>query len=437
MQRIAIVGAGLGGLVLANGLIDRGYDVTLVTDRSAADVRDGFVLSTQSLWAPAIDIEGQFGLDDWNAEYSGIGGFHVRFGDTKGPDIRAFSASLSAPGQSIDLRVKLPALMVRFEGRGGKIVIRSVGIDDFAALADSHDLVVAAVGRARGPIRQLFPRDDIRSTRERPPRVGGVVYLSGRIPPQAMKHPPFEEWTLIPGVGEFFVIPALSLCGNCHIICVEGCIGGPLDCWEDVAGPEQCLARMLQVVNEWLPWEVERCRAAALIDARAAISGGFTPTVRHAVGRLPSGRRVLAFGDLFVLNDPLVAQGGNTAIRLAKMLIDDIAARDSGPFDEAWMEAYAERAWDYARWTVTLSDMFLTPDANLLRWLDHAATDAAVARSMVLGYENPEEWVRLLSRPAPAHASGATSGLGSFGGNEAVHRKPAREADATYPPAPG
>jgi hypothetical protein len=206
---------------------------------------------------------------------------------------------------------------------------------------------------------------------------------------------------LIPGVGEFFVIPAFSLAGDCHIVCLEGYIGGPLDCWQDVDTVPECMQTMVRLMDEWLPWERDRCRHIRLVDERAAIWGGFTPVVRHPVGQLPCGRPVLAFGDLFVLNDPLVAQGGNTAIHLAKLLIDDVVAHGPRPFHRDWMESYADKAWDYARWTVQISDIFLAPDTNFWRRFELASSNSAVATAIVRGYEDPREWVRLLSTPVP------------------------------------
>ena len=39
MKRIAIIGAGQSGLQLALGLLDAGYEVTVVSDRSAEQIR--------------------------------------------------------------------------------------------------------------------------------------------------------------------------------------------------------------------------------------------------------------------------------------------------------------------------------------------------------------------------------------------------------------
>ena len=39
MRRIAIVGAGQSGLQLGLGLLDTGYDVTMITNRTADEIR--------------------------------------------------------------------------------------------------------------------------------------------------------------------------------------------------------------------------------------------------------------------------------------------------------------------------------------------------------------------------------------------------------------
>ena len=47
MRRIAIVGGGQAGLPLALGLLDKGYEVTVVTNREPDDIRRGKVMSSQ------------------------------------------------------------------------------------------------------------------------------------------------------------------------------------------------------------------------------------------------------------------------------------------------------------------------------------------------------------------------------------------------------
>ena len=64
---------------------------------------------------------------------------------------------------------------------------------------------------------------------------------------------------------------------------------------------------------------------AARIDVRSfsltrpldLLQGAITPTVRQGYARLDNGRFAIAIGDVHVLNDPLIAQGGNTASHAA------------------------------------------------------------------------------------------------------------------------
>ena len=57
MKRIAIVGAGQSGLQLALGLLGAGYEVTLHSDRSAQEIQDGYVMSSQCMFDSALEIE--------------------------------------------------------------------------------------------------------------------------------------------------------------------------------------------------------------------------------------------------------------------------------------------------------------------------------------------------------------------------------------------
>ena len=67
MKRIAIIGAGQSGLQLALGLLDAGYEVTLVSDRSAEEIRTGRVMSSQCMFDRALQTERDLGLNFWEA----------------------------------------------------------------------------------------------------------------------------------------------------------------------------------------------------------------------------------------------------------------------------------------------------------------------------------------------------------------------------------
>ena len=68
MKRIAIFGAGQSGLQLALGLIGEGYEVTLVSDRSAEEIRRGRVMSSQCMFDSALQTERDLKLNLWEQE---------------------------------------------------------------------------------------------------------------------------------------------------------------------------------------------------------------------------------------------------------------------------------------------------------------------------------------------------------------------------------
>ena len=54
MRRIAIVGAGQSGLQLGLGLLDTGYEVTIVTNRTGDEIRQGKVMSSQCMFSHCL-----------------------------------------------------------------------------------------------------------------------------------------------------------------------------------------------------------------------------------------------------------------------------------------------------------------------------------------------------------------------------------------------
>ena len=105
---------------------------------------------------------------------------------------------------------------------------------------------------------------------------------------------------------------------------------------------------MLDAMREYAPWDHARCTGAELTDARATLTGGYAPVVRHPIGRLPGGGTVLGMADVVVANDPITGQGANNAAHCAEIYLNQIVDRGSQPFDEAWMQDTFEAYWCYA-----------------------------------------------------------------------------------------
>jgi flavin reductase (DIM6/NTAB) family NADH-FMN oxidoreductase RutF len=197
-----------------------------------------------------------------------------------------------------------------------------------------------------------------------------------------------------PGVGEFFTFPGLTTSGPCQMMVFEGVRGGPMDRWTDVSTPEEHLERSLELLRENFPDEAARFAGAELTDDGAVLRGLITPTVRHAVGTLPSGRVVFGLGDAVVLNDPLTGQGSNNAALASQYYEDAIVRRGAEAFDSDWMRRTFDEFWrGWAQWSVSWTNSMLKPlKPHQLGLLERAQTSPALAAAIVNGFDDPREF---------------------------------------------
>ncbi|MDO4683000.1 MAG: FAD-binding oxidoreductase [Lautropia sp.] len=389
MTRIAIVGAGQSGLPLAFGLLKQGYDVSVITNRTPDDIRQGKIMSSQCIFDSKLQIERDLGIDEWGDTCPPVEGIGFAVPNPEQPGTKAidWSARLEKPAQSVDQRVKMPVWMERFEAAGGKLVIQDVGIEELEVLTQQNDLVIMAAGK--GEVVRLFERDAERSPFDRPQRALALTYVHGLAPTPEYSRVSFN---LMQGIGEYFVFPALTLSGPCDIMVFEGIPGGPLDCWRDVKTPEEHLAVSKRFLETYLPWEGVRAAKVELTDANGVLSGAFPPTVRKPVMTLPSGRLVLGLGDAVVLNDPITGQGSNNATVAAKVYLDAILAHGEKPFTRDWMEQTFERYWDYAGQVVRWTNGLLSPAPHLPKVLAAAQQSASLANLLANGFDRPSSY---------------------------------------------
>jgi 2-polyprenyl-6-methoxyphenol hydroxylase-like FAD-dependent oxidoreductase len=399
MATITIIGSGQAGCQLALGLQAQGYNVTLVSDRSPDDIAAGSVLSTQCMFGAALAHERALGLNFWDASCPPIEGLMIRVAGADEPAL-AWGARLDRPAQSVDQRIKLPMWMRLFEQRGGRLITQAADVRALEGYAQESDLVIVAAGK--GEIARLFERDATRSPYAAPQRALALACVHG-----LEAETPFEGvcFNLIPGVGEFFVMPGLTHSGPCHYLLAEAIPGGPLDIWEGVKSDTEHLGLLQDALRRFLPWEAARARAISLADGRSTLRGRYAPTVRKPVAVLPSGAAVLGMADAVVLNDPITGQGANNAARCAALYLASILAHGDQPFDTRWMQRTFDSYWEHAAvvtgWT---NAMLQPPPAHMMQLMGAAAELPGVARWFVNGFDEPTTLFPALADPEAAAA---------------------------------
>ncbi|WP_068085201.1 styrene monooxygenase/indole monooxygenase family protein [Novosphingobium rosa] len=394
--RIGIVGAGQAGLQLGMGLLAMGYEVVMLSNLTGEQIAAGRVTSSQCMFNTARTHERALGLNFWDAACPPVEGIGFSLAGPEQQKLMDWAARLDAPAQSVDQRLKMPRWLDEFEKRGGELRIVDAGIAELEELARECDLVLVASGK--GEIGRLFERDAEKSPFDKPMRSLALTYVQGMHPREAYSAVNFN---LIPGVGEYFVFPALTLNGPCEIMVFEAIPGGPMDLWNPTASPEEHLEISLHILKRHVPWEYERSRDCRLTDDLGVLCGRFPPTVRKPVLTLPSGAKALGVGDAVCLNDPITGQGANNAAKCAASYLVSILANEGQSFDAAWMQQTFDRYWDYARDVVAWTNgMLMPPPPHMVELLGAACVQPRVAHWFANNFDDPRRFFPTIGDPA-------------------------------------
>lgn len=231
----------------------------------------------------------------------------------------------------------------------------------------------------------MFEKDTEKSPYQTPQRVLALGYFQLEQPLRTS-----VGFRACPGVGECFLIPALTHSGPCEIVFFEGVPNGPFDCWSEVKTAEQHVQKTLELLEQYFPAEAGRYQNASLTDSQATLSGKYTPVVRKPVAMLPSGAVVLGMGDTVVLNDPITGQGANNAAKCAYVYAKSIGAH-STEFSAEWMQNTFDAYWNYAQWaTIWTNTMLEQPLPLHVQGLLGAASQIPqVAKAFVNGFDHP------------------------------------------------
>lgn len=385
-RKIAIIGAGQAGLQLGiHLLLTKLYDVSIYSDKTATQLKQGRILSSQGMFSSALQYEQKLGLNLW---------------DNLCPKNTAVTFSLAAPdqdkpiihwqgivnaGQAIDQRLKLSQWMNIFEEKDGKLIIDNIDPDKLACIANQNDLTIVSTGK--GKLGGIFPRHDEHSLFTTPQRALCCLYVKKMIPayPQGVRVNP------IPGIGEFFSVTGLTHSGACEMMLFEGIPGLAMDCWDDITSTAALIIKAKEILKTYVPFEAERYHSIELADENAFLTGRYTPVIRHATTTLPSGNIVLGLGDAIILNDPIAGQGANHACKSAYLYAERIIERGDKPFDKTWMEETSQSSWEkYGCHSTQLSNLLLQPPADeMMNTLKQATTNQTIADKIANVFNDP------------------------------------------------
>lgn len=337
MKNIGIIGAGVAGLHLGLQLRQHGIPVTIYTNRTPEQVREGRVLNSVAHMHVTLALEEDLGINHWTGdEYKYTAHYHY---NGWGND-RTYAGEFTAPSRTLDYRIYLPRLMEDFTDRGGIIEYRDLSAGEIHALTDEHDLVVVSTGK--GEIGAMFPKRVDKSPYDRPQRKLAVGFWQG----VARREPNGVEISVIPGVGELLAIPMWSFSGPVMALLFESVPGGPQEVltnqrFED--DPEAYRQLTLEMLERHHPTVFERVdpQVFRIQGEKDILQGAVTPVLREDYVRLPNGKFLLALGDVHLTVDPVQAQGANAAAHSARVVGDTII--EDQVFDERFMKKVASR----------------------------------------------------------------------------------------------
>jgi 2-polyprenyl-6-methoxyphenol hydroxylase-like FAD-dependent oxidoreductase len=399
---IGVVGAGLAGCHLALYLQQHGVPVTLYAERSPQAVRNGRLLNTAFHYGKSVQHERELGVNFWDGpivdgqEWTHPG-FGVRMYIGQGK-VLSWWGALDTPGTCIDQRVTLPKYVETFIERGGDVVVEAITAERLAQLTQRHDFVVVSTGR--GSLAELFPRNEPFCPYSKPRR----LLCSGVYRGVSAPLPRGVIIGACPGVGELFEMPILTRDGPYVALFFEIVPGSEFEYLMKLnydADPRQFEAGVLEGLARFYPQTLaERVDVATfgLKGPLDLLQGAVVPTARRGYTRLANGKYVGAIGDTFTVQDPLNAQGANSAVHTAHVMGRAICdERRNRAFDEHFCRLVEEEMWSsYVRaatlWTNVVVGDDVPERASLFAIYLAAGCDQRIADAWAMGYSpHPEK----------------------------------------------
>ncbi|MEY2442343.1 MAG: hypothetical protein QOJ46_1769 [bacterium] len=404
MTSIGIVGTGISGLNLALTLQQAGVDTTVYAERTPDEMRESRLPNTVTRFGATMARERALGVDHWADSPSNYQSVHVSIHGTP----VSFNGRLQEAAGNLDFRLYLPRLLEDYAARGGHVVTGRRGVDDIVAGTADHDLTVVAAGRES--VDAFFPRDASRSPFDAPQRILCAAIFDGIAPIEPLG----ADISIVPGVGEIFILPYLCRHGIVSAMCMESVPGGPLEVLTRTkydADPAAFDALALDLLRRYAPHAYDRVdhTTFGVTAPQDVLQGAITPKVRKPYCEVAPGRFVVAVGDTYIANDPVGGQGANLGSASAAVLADAIC-RDVA-YDEWFCRGLARDLWVVAEPVVNFNNAFLAPPPPHVEAIMGAATaDQRVADAFCNLWADPAGMWRTIATPERAAAFIARAG---------------------------
>ena len=399
MKSIGIVGSGIAGLQLGLFLQRHGLDATLYSDRSPEQIRASRLPNLVVRFDHTRERERVLGVEHWDFPDFGVFGVQMHIGIQ--PPI-VWKGSVKRPASGVDMRLYQSTLLEDFAGRGGQVVVGALQARDVARLSGQHDLMVVASGS--GSLPDMFLRDPLRSPYTQPQRLLTGTLCRGLDLPDPLR----VIYTVSPGNGEIFQAPFITFGERMCSLLIESIPGQAFEGmrhmrYED--DPQAFEATILDLLRQHAPPIYEHVNPQEFGVTRPldVLQGAITPTVRRGYTPLGNDKFAMALGDMHILNDPIIAQGANTASRCAWVLGE--ALRQDLPLDETFCRATEQQLWEAGRAATEWTNMTLQPPPPyVIELFAAAAQNKALADELTENFSAPERNWEIFSSPAGAAA---------------------------------
>ncbi|UOK56523.1 styrene monooxygenase [Bacillus sp. OVS6] len=329
-RRICIVGTGTAGLHLAYAL-KKEFDVTVISHRTAEQIRNGRIQSTQVHFGSTIERERRFSMPKWS-EHTRIESIHMTIGQQK-----LFAGMLAEPALSVDQRFYFSHCLEELIERKVPVLFKKINNENLGELIEEFDLVIDCTGK-NGPLFP-FPIEKDFSPFQTPQRKCIVGYFRGIKPltPQGI------NVTILPGEGEMFEIPALTDQGPVTILFIMAIQEKRLDIFKAIRSSDEFTLKIRTVLQSFFPEIASRIveESFALNDEKGFLQTAITPVIRKPY-TIIQNKLAVGCGDSVFLNDPITGQGCNLSSYCAEKLYETLIEFK----DEPWNSQLGESYWD-------------------------------------------------------------------------------------------